>query len=47
MMPTNSPAATSKLTPASAWVTESRLPKTFSMERTERIGEPALTGWPA
>ena len=44
MMPTNSPAATSKLTPASAWVTESRLPKTFSMERTERMGEPALTG---
>ena len=47
MMPTNSPAATSKLTPARAWVTESRLPKTFSMERTERMGEPALTGWPA
>ena len=44
MMPTNSPAATSKETPARAWVTESRLPKTFSMERTDRMGEPAGRG---
>lgn len=37
-MPTNSPACTSKLTPASACVMESRVPNTFSIWRTLRMG---------
>ena len=48
MMPTNSPGITSKLMSLMACVTESRLPYTFSIWRTDRTGRgvPAqAAGW--
>ena len=44
MMPTNSPGATSKLMSLMARVTESRLPYTFSIWRTDRMGRAPRDG---
>lgn len=41
MMATNSPRVTSKLTPASAYMRFWRPPNTFSILRTQRMGEDA------
>ena len=41
MMATNSPRATSKLTPARAYIRFWRPPNTLSMLRTQRMGEDA------